>query len=233
MAEERLTGQMPARETVNGVTGWRLPSGRFWPIIAGGEGDGAATGAGTGTDANAGDGKAQGDTSAGSQNTDTTPPGPVPYDRFKTVNDQLAELKKWKAEQDKAASAAKKAAEAAEAARLAEQGKFKELADAANAKALELEPFKDKAAKYEGALGKLLAKEREGLPKHILPLLDKLDAAEQLEYIADHKAELGKQPPPNLNAKDGQGGDNKTGLSEAERKELAARYGVKPEYLKL
>ena len=187
----------------------------------------------TQTDAQASDGNQQGSPSDGTQNTDTQQPGPVPYDRFKTVNDQLAELKKWKAEQDKAATAAKKAADAAETARLAEQGKFKELADQANAKASELEPFRDKAARYEGALGKLLAKERDGLPKHILPLLDKLDPAEQLEYIAEHKAELGKPAAPNLNAKDGQGGGDGKSLSEAERKELAARYGVKPEFLKL
>lgn len=82
--------------------------------------------------------------SAETQNTET--PKPVPYERFKQVNAELAELKKYKAEQEKLAAQAAAAQADAEKARLAEQQQWKELAEknakeaeAANRKAAELE----------------------------------------------------------------------------------------------
>ena len=36
-------GEMPEMVTINGVSGWVFPSGNFYPVIAGGEGDGAGT----------------------------------------------------------------------------------------------------------------------------------------------------------------------------------------------
>lgn len=66
-------------------------------------------------------------TSAGTQNTDT--PGPVPYDRFKAVNEELAELRKWRKAQEAQAAEAKKAADAAEAERLAKAQEWQKLAE--------------------------------------------------------------------------------------------------------
>ena len=173
-----------------------------------------------------------GDTSAATINT-VSQPGPVPYERFQEVNAQLKELKQFKTDWEKQQAEGKRASEEAEKKRLAEQGQFKELADQAAKKASDLEPFKAKAERYEGALGKLLAEERKGLPKHVTALLDRLDPAEQLEWIAENRAELGKPaptPPPNVNAKDG--GAGAAALDDAQKRELAAIYGVKPQYLK-
>lgn len=149
-------------------------------------------------------------------------PGPVPYERFKAVNEQLAELKRWKDEQDKAAAKAKKDQEAAEAARLAEQNEFKTLAEKHAARLAELEPLQGKAERYEAALTKLLAEQKKGLPAYVLPLLEKLDPAEQLEYIAAHASEFAKPTPPNINATD-QGGTGQP--SEADQVALWQRLG--------
>lgn len=65
-------------------------------------------------------------------------PQPVPYDRFKEVNDQKAALEKWKADREKADAEA-------EAKKLADQGKHKELADQ---KAKEAEEAKSSLNSY-------------------------------------------------------------------------------------
>jgi hypothetical protein len=80
--------------------------------------------------------------------------------------------------------------EAAEAKALEEQSKFKELADQRQAKIAELEPFQAKSERYEKALTTLLEAERKGMPGHITALLDKLDPAEQLEWIASNREAL-------------------------------------------
>ena len=63
---------------------------------------------------------------AESQNTE---PGPVPYDRFKIVNDELAALRKWRKEREAEAAKAAKEQDAAEAKRLEEQQEYATLAE--------------------------------------------------------------------------------------------------------
>jgi hypothetical protein len=56
-----------------------------------------------------------------------------------------------------------------------------------------------KAEKYEGALKTLLAKEREGLPEHILTLLNDRDPADQLSWIAENREAIAEsQKPPSV-----------------------------------
>jgi hypothetical protein len=98
-------------------------------------------------------------------------------------------------ERKKADEAQRKAADEAEAKRLAEQNEFKTLAEKHAAKAAELEPYKAKAERYEAALTALLTEERKAVPEHLHPLLDRMDPAEQLEYIAGHRDQLA--PPAN------------------------------------
>lgn len=122
----------------------------------------------------------------------------------KIVTDRLERDRK-KREKDE-----KEAKEKAESAALAEQEKWKELSEkqekrVAELEALvsELEPIKERAEKYEKSLLSFLKAEKEGLPDHILPLLDKLDVVDQLEYIAKNRATLktqkkaGPDPTPN------------------------------------
>jgi hypothetical protein len=81
--------------------------------------------------------------------------------------------------------------EATEAKALEEQQEFKKLADQRAEKVAELEPFKAKAERYEAALTALLEAERKDIPEHLVALLDKLDPAEQLEWIATNREAIG------------------------------------------
>jgi myosin heavy subunit len=102
-----------------------------------------------------------------------------------------------KAEKDR------KANEQAEAEkRLKEQGEYKQLAEQHAAKIAELEtqlaqlaPATERVKVLETALGKYLAKEREGLPPHILALLDSLSVDKQLEYITNNRQALKPAAP--------------------------------------
>lgn len=126
----------------------------------------------------------------------TTPPpaeaqptdkGPVPYDRFAEVNKELTDLRKWRKEQEQAATERAKQDAAQETARLAEQGQYKQLAEQAQAQVAGLEPYKAQAERYAAALDAQLVQERKGVPDYVLPLLDALDPAAQLEYIAANR----------------------------------------------
>ncbi len=129
---------------------------------------------------------------------------------------------------EKAQADAKKAADAAEKARLTEAGEYKALAEQAQAKVAELEPHKARADRYEASLTKLLAEERKGLPKHVLTLLDKLDPADQLDYIAENREALTakpQQPPPNINGAAGTGGKQEADPKVRDA-ELRARFRI-------
>ena len=100
------------------------------------------------------------------QNTESTP-GPVPYDRFKAVNAELAALKRRVKETEGVA------------AKLAEA---EGLVTSQTTRLTELEE----------ALGAIVAKERQVLSPAIAELLDALDLTKQLEWLANHKDELAK-----------------------------------------
>lgn len=103
--------------------------------------------------------------------------------------------------------------ETAEQAKLAEQQQFKALAAKHEARVKELEPLQGKVERLEAAITKRLEQERKGLPKPILALLDKMDAAEQLDWIVENKAELIKSPAPNIN-----GGEKGNGIPSKEER---------------
>lgn len=53
-----------------------------------------------------------------------------------------------------------------------------------------LEPEAKKAERYEGALSTFLERERDGVPAHVLKLLDRMDPVEQLSYLSEHRADF-------------------------------------------
>jgi small-conductance mechanosensitive channel len=105
------------------------------------------------------------------------------------------EREKAKADFDAEADKARKKADAAaleknqEWQTLAEQ-RATELATLTQEK-VELEPFKGQADKYKKALEGILAKQKESLPKFVLPLIEKMDVVDAMEYITAHAKELG------------------------------------------
>ena len=113
---------------------------------------------------------------------------PVPFERWDQTNKRMKEAEAKLAELAKAEDSRKAQAKLDEEARLAEGQKYQELAEKRKAEIDELSPLKDKAIRYAAALTSLLETERKGLAKHILELLDKMDPADQLEYIAKNKS---------------------------------------------
>lgn len=107
-----------------------------------------------------------------------------------------------KAFEDDQKKKAEKDQRAAVAAALREQGDFARLAEAREAevqeaarKIAELEPEKARADRYEESLKKHLAAQRKGLPKHIVALLDRLDVADQLDYLAENAEAIAAAAP--------------------------------------
>ena len=189
------------------------------------DGKGGGTGNAPGTqDPPKGDGQNNGNPPAG----DGAPPkGAITYaseaEFQKALDEKLKE--RLERERKKSEEAAKKAAEdaAAEAAKkngewqkLAEQ-REKEAADALK-KIQELEPVQERAERYSQALGKHLETQRAGLPEAITKLLDKLDAVDQLEWLAANKEAISKTKldgPPPTPPPDGGAGDKQ--LEEAKK----------------
>lgn len=114
----------------------------------------------------------------------------------KIVTDRLAR------EQTKSQRETEKARIEAEAAALLQQGEFKTLAEQRATQIAKLEPLAQQAERYGKALQAQLEAARTGLPDHLTALLDRMDVAEQLEYLAAHRAKLvpvapvGPPPPP-------------------------------------
>jgi len=118
----------------------------------------------------------------------------------------------------------------AEAQRLEEQQKWEELAkqrqtelDELRAQVQELEPLSAQVERYMTALGSYLEAARDGVPTHIIELLDKMDPVDQLTYITEHADALipqennrGSGPPKTPRARER--GDT---LTEDERRKKA------------
>ena len=91
----------------------------------------------------------------------------------------------------KAQEMAQKAREQAEAEAAQRNGEWEKLAQQHAAKLAAIEPeleaIKPKLERYEKALTSQLEAQRKALPKPILSLLDNLDPASQLEWLASNK----------------------------------------------
>lgn len=103
--------------------------------------------------------------------------------------------------QRKAQETEAKARADAEAKALAEQGEFKTLAEQRAQRIAELEQATEASKsvekerdRYQAALRSHLDAQRAELPAHILALLDKLDVADQLEWISANRAAVVAKP---------------------------------------
>lgn len=145
------------------------------------------------------------------------------------IDKRLAE--RLERERKKAETQTQKAREEAESKALADQAKFQELADkrgkqitdleTANANlTTQLEAATAKADRHEKALTKLLAEQLKAVPEHLHSLLSKLDAVEQLEWIARNADKMktatnGVPPTPKPSVADGF--DKDKAMKDAER----------------
>lgn len=170
-------------------------------------------------------GDTTGDATGQNSGTDKPTPTFTQSDVDRIVNERLDRERK------KAESVTQKAREEAESKALADQAKFQELADkrgkqvtdleTANATlTTQLEAVTAKADRHEKALHKLLAEQLKAVPEHLHSLLSKLDAVEQLEWIAGNADKMktatnGVPPTPKPTVTDGF--DKEKAIKDAER----------------
>ena len=127
---------------------------------------------------------------------------------------------------------AQKAREEAQAEAAAKNGEWQQLAEQRAAKIAELETqtatldaTTTKAQRYEQALAKQVDVLRKDMPKHLAPLLDKLDVVEQLEWLAANRDAVAPKQPNGVPATPrAQGGMDAAAQAEA-RQQAASFYG--------
>lgn len=170
-------------------------------------------------------GDTTGDATGQNSGTDKPTPTFTQSDVDRIVNERLDRERK------KAETQTQKAREEVESKALADQAKFQELADkrgkqvtdleTANATlTTQLEAVTAKADRHEKALTKLLAEQLKAVPEHLHSLLSKLDAVEQLEWIAGNADKMktatnGVPPTPKPTLADGF--DKEKAVKDAER----------------
>lgn len=122
-----------------------------------------------------------------------------------------------------------KAREEAEAKALAQNAEWQALAEkraeqltAAEAKLAEVEQIQQRADRYEAVLKTHLEAQRKDLPAHVLTLLDRLDVADQLDWIASNREALGKTQQVGITATPA--ATNGKAVSDAERAKQKQRF---------
>ena len=136
--------------------------------------------------------------------TPPTPPsdsGPLPAKsdgRVFTEDEFKAEVeRRLKSQKAAIESQIERDRKKADEAALAQQGEYQKLAEERAQRIADLEgqiaalaDVTSMRDRFKGALGAVLAKEREGLAPHLIELLDGKDEADQLEWLARHRDEL-------------------------------------------
>ena len=148
-------------------------------------------------------------------------PDPVPYHRFKEINDELKAIRAAQAK-------AEKEAETQRVKQLQEQNRFKELYEAEIA-------AREKAEAERAAL-ELAALKRDAATAAGLPaaFADRLVGSTAEELTADAQKLLAAMPTksaPNLDAGAGRNGQQGSGMTFEQVKDEAARMGVSEKYL--
>lgn len=126
-----------------------------------------------------------------------TEQGPIPYQRFKEVNDQLKELKDWKTKQEKEAEKRNQEAKTAEDKRLAEQQEFQTLAEKRKAELDEATTnntrLQEQLDKQTTVLTALYEGRKALVPEMFQPLLDSMDVVDRLDWLAKNEKQLKPQ----------------------------------------
>ena len=104
------------------------------------------------------------------------------------------------------------------------KGDYEKALNTALAQVAELETKAQSAEQYQTALSKLLEAQRAEVPAHIIALLDRLDPADQLEWLAENAASIKPQPEPETTPKAGNASFNPVGTKATmtDRERIAA-----------
>ena len=128
------------------------------------------------------------------KNTENNQPGPIPYERFKEVNDQYKALKSQldgllteKEKRDKELQEANEK-------RLESQKEFETLANERKAKLDDAEKtihtYKAELEAQTAVLSQLYESRKSLVPEMFQPLLDSMDLVKRLQWIAENESKL-------------------------------------------
>lgn len=136
----------------------------------------------------------------------------------------IGDLRKESASHRRAKQDAEKQATATAEQAAKEQGKWRELAE-------QYEPKAKRADELEAFVSELLERETASVPDKFKKLIPTGDALTTLRWVQEAKAAgiLSAPPPPVTDASDKRAPAG--GMSEEQRKELAAVYGVDPRFI--
>lgn len=138
--------------------------------------------------------KQPGQQSDAAKNTENNQPGPIPYERFKEVNDQYKAMKSQLDELQKEKEKRDKDAKEADEKRLESQKEFETLA---NERKTELEKANSEITTYKAeleaqtaVLSALYESRKALVPEMFQPLLDEMSLIKRLEWIAANESKL-------------------------------------------
>jgi hypothetical protein len=151
--------------------------------------------------------------------------GPIPYERFKEVNDRAKTYETRLAELEKLNTERETEAEKARTDRLKEQEKFQELATEWEGKFNELSPQHDAVvAELKVAneiIGKFADAQMEAVPELYRDIVAKLPLTERLAWLTENSEKLGKTSPKGVPATPA--GSGAGDISDEERRKKSAR----------
>lgn len=164
--------------------------------------------------------------SAGDPETDTdTQPGPVPYDRFKEVNERNKALADRIADLERKQQEREEEAEKRRRERLKEQEKFQELAEEHEEALEELRPkyqsAQERLEEMEDILEAHADAQMERVPEVFRDVVRKLPVLERLSWLTENAEKLDKKTPKGVPSTPE--GRRRSELTENERRKRAAR----------
>jgi len=160
------------------------------------------------------------------KNTGDQAPGPVPYDRFKEVNDRAKAYEKRLGELDQKNADREKAEETARTDALKEQEKFKDLAEEWEGKVLVMEPDFTKVKAELEVANALLQTYADGqmdsVPELFRDVVAGLPLTDRLEWLTANADKLGKKAVSGIPATPG-GQGNGDEITKDQRRAKSAR----------
>jgi hypothetical protein len=157
----------------------------------------------------------------------------IPKSRFDEVNERARKA-------EEALEKLRTETQAAEQARLAKQGEWQQVAEQANARVAEYEPFKNRAVAAETVISQaneaLIAQIPEDMRESIVPILKRgLPPHELYAWLTANVPALLKRPAPNIDAGSGAAGGGGAAITVTDADRAAAEaasangYKVTPE----
>jgi len=166
---------------------------------------------------------------AGAENTETpsNEPGPIPYDRFKEVNDKAKALQDRLAELEEKQAEREKEEEKKRRKRLEEQQEFKQLAEEAQQKLEQLQPQHDQLQaqleEYQTLLANYADAQMDVVPELFQDVVRAMELPKRIQWLTENQDKLRKETSKPGGVPSSPPGRQRDDLDETKRRRRAAR----------